>query len=343
MKILIDDQIFLFQRYGGISTYTRELYNELVSNAIDWGIQVKLARSAVFHRWRAIRLLRFILSDIFALIVAIIEKPDAIIYSYYMPSLLFFLSCKKICIVHDLIPEKSGGGRVLGDQLLVALKRISIANSDAIVFVSRNTLAQYQMYYGLPTKSYKVVYHGVSLDFKPRLDHCYQPYVLYVGNRGYHKRCQKLIDAYKLSRELRESTYIYFFGGKDLSQREKELLTVYNINYVYHSGEQSDLIAAYQNAMVLVVTSSEEGFCIPIIEAMSCGCPVICEDTSAMREIGGDAAQKVTITDSKALADAILMLKRNSTHATYMERGLARASIFSWRQCALDTLSLLKR
>ena len=116
-------------------------------------------------------------------------------------------------------------------------------------------------------------------------------------------------------------------------------------NRVYLIGHvpDDDLRMIYNGAQALVYPSLYEGFGLPIVEAMACGCPVICSDTASMPEVAGKAAVLIDPADSDDLARAIETLVYDSEfRARLIQEGFTRAAGFTWEQTARQTLDLFK-
>lgn len=102
-----------------------------------------------------------------------------------------------------------------------------------------------------------------------------------------------------------------------------------------------DLPALYSGATVFAFPSLFEGFGLPVLEAMACGAPVVCSNTSATAEVASDAALLVDPHDQQAIGEALgRALQDASLRADLRRRGLARAREFSWDRAARDTLSV---
>jgi glycosyltransferase involved in cell wall biosynthesis len=96
----------------------------------------------------------------------------------------------------------------------------------------------------------------------------------------------------------------------------------------------------YRHAALLAMPSRYEGFCIPLVEAMQFGCPVIAANSAAMPEIAGDAAVLVPANDERALADALKRLLDDEALRTNLAAaGRARAASFSWERAATETIA----
>jgi glycosyltransferase involved in cell wall biosynthesis len=102
---------------------------------------------------------------------------------------------------------------------------------------------------------------------------------------------------------------------------------------------QSDLPKLYSGARAFVYPSRYEGFGLPVLEAMSCGTPVVTSSVSSMPEVAGDGALLVDPDDIPGLAEALARVVHDaSLRQELSRRGQVRAASFSWERCARDTL-----
>lgn len=106
---------------------------------------------------------------------------------------------------------------------------------------------------------------------------------------------------------------------------------------------RNDLPAVLSGAQAFVFPSLYEGFGLPVLEAMACGTPVICSNTSSLPEVGGDAALQIDPLDEEALAAAMhRVIADEELRAKLVERGFERIRRFSWQQCASEVLQVLE-
>jgi glycosyltransferase involved in cell wall biosynthesis len=105
----------------------------------------------------------------------------------------------------------------------------------------------------------------------------------------------------------------------------------------------ADLAALLSGALAFVFPSLYEGFGLPVLEAMACGTPVICSNTSSLPEVAGDAALLVDPLDVEMLADGILRsISDGGLRRDLVERGFRQTQRFTWQRCAREAMAVLE-
>jgi alpha-1,3-rhamnosyl/mannosyltransferase len=100
----------------------------------------------------------------------------------------------------------------------------------------------------------------------------------------------------------------------------------------------------YQQALGLIFPSWYEGFGLPVLEAMQCGCPVICSDRTSLPEVGGEAPRYIDPSRPETICDAMIALEEDPTQRqSCREAGLRRAKQFSWQHTAAATLEFYRK
>ena len=171
---------------------------------------------------------------------------------------------------------------------------------------------------------------------------------LAVGSIEPRKNYETLLDALEIywSRSTRRIP-LHLAGGKGWCNesllarlsRLEPLGMVKSLGYV----PDEDLPALYQSAQALVFPSWYEGFGLPVLEAMQCGCPVISSTRTSMAEIGGDAVIGIDPADPEAIAQAMLRMESESgLRDELIAAGLAQAAKFTWEKAATATLGFYR-
>jgi glycosyltransferase involved in cell wall biosynthesis len=161
--------------------------------------------------------------------------------------------------------------------------------------------------------------------------------LLHVGSTIGRKRIDVLLEVFAAARRRHAGLRLVRVGGPftaEQTQRVRELGLQSSIAELPSLDERT-LAAVYRRAAIVVQPSAREGFGLPIVEAMSCGTPVLASDIPALREVGADAAAFCAVGDVDAWADAVVkMLDERQTDpvrwAERRTRGCARARSFSW-------------
>jgi len=106
---------------------------------------------------------------------------------------------------------------------------------------------------------------------------------------------------------------------------------------------EADLPALYSGALLFAFPSRYEGFGLPPLEAMACGTPVLCCDTSSLPEVVGPAALRVAPTPDALAAGLARLLTDHTLRAELRQAGSQRAALFSWRKTAEATLAVYEQ
>jgi glycosyltransferase involved in cell wall biosynthesis len=232
----------------------------------------------------------------------------------------------------------------------------AVARADAILAISQSTKSDLVDLLDAPAGKITVTYLAADPACQPvtepgRLDAIRRnyglpaDYVLFVGTLEPRKDLPTLLRAFASLGPQARDICLAIAGRPGWLYQE-----VYDLVKTLGVGERvrflggvpaGDLPALYSGARLFVLPSLYEGFGMPVLEAMACGAPVICANTSSLPEIAGDAALQFPPGDAAALAQAITQLLSDaSLHRQLRERGLAQAARFSWEATARLTLAV---
>ena len=245
--------------------------------------------------------------------------------------------------------------RLSAKPMLRAIAR----RADHVFTVSEYSQQQLSRHLDLPADKITVAHNGVSAEFCPAdapnaravvaSEFGIQtPFLLYVGNFRPHKNVAGLLRAFDSLREKYRDHRLLLLGadGMQLDGLKKQArdLGMSNAALFVQNATQQSLIAAYNAADALVMPSFEEGFGLPVVEAMACGTPVVCSKTSSLPEIGGDAAEYFDPNDIEQMSDAISrVLSDRALRASLRARGRARAAQFTWQRSAQIHVDVYRR
>lgn len=295
---------------------------------------------------------------------------DLIHYPFFEPfflSLPIFKSKKTVVTVHDLIPlvfpnEFPAGIR--GKAKWTIQKRV-LKMTDGIITDSENSKKDILKVTGVNEKKIKVIYLAADPEFrkvpikelkqkKDILKNKYnipEKFALYVGDVTWNKNLPRLIEA------VREINISLVMVGSALSNRNYDRTNPWNKGLVKVQEmlkgdkriivtgfvEKAELVALYNLASLFVMPSLYEGFGLPVLEAMSCGCPVITTKRGSLGEISGEAAYFCDPYDINDMANALGELYFNTgTAKKFSRRGVEQAKNFSWRKTAEETLEFYR-
>ncbi|EMY69585.1 glycosyltransferase family 4 protein [Leptospira vanthielii] len=243
--------------------------------------------------------------------------------------------------VHEIFPEFYGS-----NNFILRNREILSVAADKIVCVSHSTKADFlRLYSHIPEKKVSVIYNAGDLSNEPieTPPFANQEFLLFVGNRGEYKNFFFLLKAFSLIVK-KKNLYLVCAGGKKFSSHEKKEIKKMNLEkQVVHVSFSSETILAnlYRNAKLFIYPSLYEGFGIPLLEAMSVGCPVFCSQINVFKEVAGDAAAYFDPLNHFALSE-LLVESLNSTEKlnSLRVKGFARVQNFSWEKCADSYLKI---
>ncbi|MGH8687207.1 MAG: glycosyltransferase family 4 protein [Burkholderiales bacterium] len=260
---------------------------------------------------------------------------------------------KLLVTIHDVLHLAMPGymegwhRRLYARALLAAVR----AKASRIIADSRFTADELVRLVGVDPARIEVIHLGVDESWfssarSPRPHE--KPYFVFVGNVKAHKNVRGLIAAFgELAAKLPHDLVIV--GKKEgfvTGDRQVEHMSAALGERVTFAGLVDDaLLKRYVAcAEALVLPSFYEGFGLPPLEAMACGCPVVVSNRASLPEVCGDAALYCDPADIKDIAAKMLQVATDAdTRAQLRERGLARARTFTWDKCARETHAVIER
>lgn len=252
-------------------------------------------------------------------------------------------SAKKITTVHDMAvfiyPE-------LFHPKIVSVQktRLSLVKKecDQIIAVSENTKKDAVKYLEIDPNRIKVIYEAASSVFSPKDTKDIEklkkelkinkPYILTVATFGARKNLDRLIKSF--SKVKKNNNFSLVIVGQEIIN-DKDIIST---RYL----KDDQLAVLYSGAKVFVYPSIYEGFGLPVVEAMACGTPVVCSNTSSLPEVGGSAAFYFQPESERELTDkleAVITLS-DGEYQNLKQKSLSQSKKFSWAKSARETLNV---
>lgn len=240
-----------------------------------------------------------------------------------------------------------------------SISHLVVRNADRIITISHSAKQDISTVTGAPLAKIDVTYLASAIPGATTIDsskpdvltkyHLKREYILYVGSALPHKNLKRVLEAFMLLKSRYKIPHqLVLVGNRDtnaaLLMEEAEQMKVDGHIVLAGYVPDDDLPALYQNAGLFVFPSLHEGFGLPILEAMTCGTPVVTSNVSSLPEVAGDAAILVDPMDVKAIADGMWAILRDKDRRQAMvAKGRMQAAKFSWEVCARQTLESYRK
>lgn len=273
------------------------------------------------------------------------------------PSYLFTRSKKIIVTAFDGGIMQDIFRPSLGDRLFRFTNRHLNFRMNKIISCSESGREEIIKYYKLPQDRVKSILLGVDPIYKPVernkaeeiLSKNYNVnyrYFLAVSRFDPHKNILRLIDAYQLILKNHPDIHLVFVGGAHTPGYSEKVLKEINTSnkvkeniHILPFVEDNHLPALYSNTIALVYPSLHEGFGLPVVEAMSCGAPVVSSDSTSLPEVGGDAVIYIDPNDTESIAKSMERILTENGLADHLSKaGLEQAKKFSWKKMASEII-----
>ncbi len=250
--------------------------------------------------------------------------------------------CKVVVTLHDLIPWAWGGPRMRGERLRFWIGRRLLRRADAVLAVSQATADDAVRFGRVGRERVRVVHEAAQPVFKPRpgagerVRQRWQVepgYLLFVGALDARKDPASLLRAWRAARELRPDLELVI-AGEPGRQAPPRMPGARMLGHV----DDPDLADLYSAAGCLLFSSRYEGFGLPCLEAMACGCPVAAYSNSSLPEVIDGAGELVADGDAAALGRAAATVSAEPDRAR--RAGLEWAARFTWRKSARQTIEV---
>jgi glycosyltransferase involved in cell wall biosynthesis/predicted O-methyltransferase YrrM len=256
------------------------------------------------------------------------------------------INTPSVFMAYDMIPEVF----TFFDKPEWREKHIGIQHASSYITISENTAQDLVKYFpAITANQIQIAHCGIKDIFSPAsLEEIKsfktkygiaKSYFLLVGAATGYKNLELFLEAFVLL-PTKQSFEIVFTGSGTSFENK---LRSYTSGSVVHMLQLSneDLRTAYTGAIALVYPSKYEGFGLPVLEALACGCPVITCPNSSIPEVAGEAAIYVQDDDVNGLANALCDVQKPQERQVLIKTGLEQSKKFSWTKMAEKVSSAL--
>lgn len=335
MKLVFDTKILKHKHFTGVENYTKAILEQLLHT-----LQINQASPRVNNKYLVIIWTHLILPF----------KQGDILFCPVNIAPIFVPSHKKLVLtLHDVAfitqPKSYSTFFRLYYKLILP---INLKRANKIITVSQSSKREIVKYYKNVEEKIEVIYLGVDAMFKP-LPIKKKKQMLYVGSFNERKNLVGVLQAYKF---LDKSDYKLVIVGNihsnfSLNDEMRRLLqeAESDRSIVFLKGvNNQELVELYNESEIFLFPSFYEGFGLPVLEAMACGTPVVCSDTTSLSEVGGDAVVYCDPYDVNDIKDKVKMLIDAKTQQqTMIKKGLQRARIFTWEKTAQEHVRVFQK
>jgi glycosyltransferase involved in cell wall biosynthesis len=268
---------------------------------------------------------------------------------YYIPSLGETpLVVTVFDMIHELFPEQLPNEDVAA---ITRKKKSVILKARILIAISESTKKDMCRLYGINPKKVIVIPLANSLNcMRSSLDFLHtkllpEKYLLYVGTRNGYKNYRFFLSSIVVIFERYQNLFLVCTGPPFTTDELKFHSALGLEKKIIHTEAHMDatLSALYMNALTLVFPSLYEGFGLPVLEAMHCGCPVIVSNTSSFPEVAGDAALYFDPRNAESIRSSLSrLIDSEALRGELREKGRKQEKKYSWEKVCEQTLEVYK-
>lgn len=335
MKLIFDYRVLTHKTYTGVENYAKNIFEQL-KNKCD----INIAKSKTTNKY---------LSHVWTHFILPFKSGDVLFCPANITPIFVPKSKKLVVTIHDvafLIYPKSFS--IFFRIYYKLIMPIVVKRADKIITVSEYSKKEIEKYYPIAKEKIKVIYLGYDKAFKKLDTTKKKKQLLYVGSINSRKNFVGVLKAFKFlnKQEYRLLVVGNFSTNFLIDENDKEILekAKQNQNIEFRSDvSNNELVEIYNESKLFIFPSFYEGFGLPVLEAMACGTPVVCSNSSSIPEVGGDAVvycNPLDIEDIKEKMEMILcdeMLQKEG-----IQKGLQRAKEFSWEKSADEHIKIFE-
>ena len=375
MRIGINTLFLIPGKHGGTETYLRNLLLNLAKidkandyimftnreNSGSFGIRQDNFLEVLCNFSARYKSLRVFWEQVVLPIMAGRHKIDVLHFPAYVSPVVNLFGTKLVVTIHDMMyryyPENYPRGQLLYFRYFIPA---SARRAEMIITVSKNTKKDIIKFLKVPERKVRVTYeahdkrfsNNLSVSEKNRIKKKYNlpdRFILSVASFNPQKNIDTLVRSFSLIKKTYNLSSQLVLVGMKLSYYSKIISVIEKlkldkdvlfIGYV----SDNDLPYLYSLANIYAFPSFFEGFGLPPLEAMACGCPVVASNATSIPEVVGDAGILIDPHNIEKMAEAIYkVLINDNLRKDLIRKGFERVKQFSWEKTAKETLKVYER
>lgn len=362
MNICVDARLL---NYSGIGTYLRNIICRLQKAGLSLKLIVSEEKSEKGNELNSFDLIPcnarpFSLKEQL-LLPKLIPACDVFWTPHFNIPFLPIRAKKRLVTIHDVFHLVHGETLSLSKRLCAKyIIPKAIKSADRVITVSQFSYQEIAKHTGLQCSHISTITLGVdhdhfhtssdklSLDIVRAKYALPEKFILFVSNISFHKNLAGLLNAFRILIEQGATGYQLVIIGKKLKiddYTERLLQDPIISKYIRYVGiiDYEDLPKIYQLAATSVTPSLYEGFGLPPLEAMACGCPTLVSKIASLPEVCGDAAEYINPHEPEDIAKGLIkVLEDDELRRSLIEKGFIRAKKFSWDDVAEKHLRVIE-
>jgi glycosyltransferase involved in cell wall biosynthesis len=333
VKLIFDARVLTHKSYTGVENYTKYILEHISKNIEVKAVQPKTKNKYLSHLWN-----HFVLPFNSGNILFC----PANIAPFFIPN-----SKKLIITIHDIAFITQPNSFSLFFRFYYRfIIPINIKRANKIITVSNYSKYEIEKYYPNSENKIEVIYNGYNTKYKVIKNSIKKNQILYVGSMNIRKNFIGILKAYELLNDTKYKLIIVgnFSSNFNLDTKTNIMLNMakQNPNIEFRNGITDDeLVQIYNESKLFIFPSFYEGFGLPVPEAMACGTPVICSDTTSLPEVGGDAVVYCNPNNIEDIKEKIMIvLNDEKLQKQMIQKGLIRAKEFTWEKSAKEHIKV---
>ena len=335
MKLLFDYRILTHKTYTGVENYAKNIFINLKNK-----LNINIAKPKTSNKY---------LAHLWTHLVLPFKSGDVLFCPANIAPIFVPKSKKLVVTIHDvaflIYPESFSSFFRIYYKLIMP---VVVKRADTIITVSNYSKNEIEKYYPLSKGKIEVIYLGLNEGFKVLDNIKKKNQILYVGSINKRKNFIGVIKAFELLNQKDFTLLIVGNFSTNFSMNENDKIILEkaktNTNIEFKSGiSDEQLVRLYNESKLFVFPSFYEGFGLPVLEAMPCGTPVVCGDSSSLPEVGSDAVVYCAPHNIEDIKEKIEMVLGDEVLQQKMiQKGLERAKEFSWEKSSDEHVKVFK-